>query len=82
LPGNSGNGQKGFHSGKAAEEVPRILFPPIPNIIVFLESIPPGNAQEWKEFQARRDQRPGPPGHQRAINPGDERSLTDSLRRG
>jgi len=32
-------------------------------IIVFLKSTPPGNAQEWKEFQARRDQRPGPPGH-------------------
>ncbi len=29
--------------------------------IVFLKSTPPGNAQGWKEFQARRDQRPGPP---------------------
>ena len=25
-------------------------------IIVFLKSTPPGNAQEWKQFQARRDQ--------------------------
>jgi membrane protein implicated in regulation of membrane protease activity len=32
-------------------------------IIVFLKSAPPGNAQGWKEFQARRDQRPGPQGH-------------------
>jgi hypothetical protein len=27
-------------------------------VIVFLKSTPPGNAREWKEFQARRDQRP------------------------
>lgn len=27
-------------------------------IIVFLKSTPPGNAQEWKEFQARRDSDP------------------------
>jgi membrane protein implicated in regulation of membrane protease activity len=32
-------------------------------IIVFLKSTPPGNAQEWKEFRARRDHRPGPQGH-------------------
>jgi len=32
-------------------------------IIVFLKSTPPGGAREWKEFQARRDQRPGAPGH-------------------
>jgi membrane protein implicated in regulation of membrane protease activity len=32
-------------------------------IIVFLKSTPPGNAQEWQEFPARRDQRPGPLGH-------------------
>jgi hypothetical protein len=32
-------------------------------IIVFLKSTSPGNAQEWQEFQARRDQRPGPPHH-------------------
>jgi len=31
-------------------------------IIVFLKSTPPGGAREWKEFQARRDQRPGAPG--------------------
>jgi len=30
--------------------------------IVFLKSTPPGHARGWKEFQARRDQRPGPPG--------------------
>ena len=27
-------------------------------IIVFLKSTPPGNAREWKEFQARRDSDP------------------------
>ena len=32
-------------------------------IIVFLKGTPPGGAREWKEFQARRDQRPGTPGH-------------------
>jgi hypothetical protein len=32
-------------------------------IIVFLKSTPPGGAREWKELQARRDQRPGTPGH-------------------
>jgi hypothetical protein len=32
-------------------------------IIVFLKSTSPGDAREWKEFQARRDQRPGTPGH-------------------
>jgi hypothetical protein len=32
-------------------------------IIVFLKSTPPGSAQQWREFQARRDQRPAPPGH-------------------
>jgi hypothetical protein len=32
-------------------------------IIVLLKSTPPGNAQEWKEFQARRAQRPAPPAH-------------------
>jgi hypothetical protein len=32
-------------------------------IIVFLKATPPGGAREWKEFQARRDQRPGTPGH-------------------
>jgi hypothetical protein len=32
-------------------------------IIVFLKSTPPGRAQEWKEFQPRRDHRPGAPGH-------------------
>jgi membrane protein implicated in regulation of membrane protease activity len=31
--------------------------------IVFLKSTPPGGAREWKEFQARRDQRPGTSGH-------------------
>jgi hypothetical protein len=30
-------------------------------VIVFLKSTPPGGAREWKEFQARRDQRPGTP---------------------
>ena len=32
-------------------------------IIVFLKSTPPGGARERKEVQARRDQRPGAPGH-------------------
>jgi Phospholipase_D-nuclease N-terminal len=32
-------------------------------IIVFVKSTPPGSARQWKEFQARRDQRPGAPGH-------------------
>ena len=32
-------------------------------IIVFLKSTSPGDAREWREFQARRDQRPGTPGH-------------------
>ena len=32
-------------------------------IIVFLKSTAPGGAHGWKEFQARRDQQPGPPGH-------------------
>jgi hypothetical protein len=32
-------------------------------IIVFLKGTSPGGAREWKEFQARRDQRPGTPGH-------------------
>jgi hypothetical protein len=32
-------------------------------IIVFLKGTPPGGAREWKEFQARRDQRPRTPGH-------------------
>jgi hypothetical protein len=32
-------------------------------IIVFLKSTPPGSSQEWKEFQAHRDQRSRPPGH-------------------
>jgi hypothetical protein len=32
-------------------------------IIVYLKSTPPGGAREWKKFQARRDQRPGAPGH-------------------
>jgi hypothetical protein len=31
-------------------------------IIVFLKSTPPGGARQWKASQARRDQRPGPPG--------------------
>ena len=31
-------------------------------IIVFLKGTQPGGAREWKEFQARRDQRPGAPG--------------------
>ncbi len=32
-------------------------------IIVFLKSTPPGGAREWKEVQARRDQRSRTPGH-------------------
>jgi hypothetical protein len=32
-------------------------------IIVFLKATPPGGAREWREFQARRDHRPGTPGH-------------------
>jgi hypothetical protein len=32
-------------------------------IIVFLKGTPPGGAREWKEFQPRRDQRSGTPGH-------------------
>jgi hypothetical protein len=32
-------------------------------IIVFLKSTPPGVARERKDFPARRDQRPGTPGH-------------------
>jgi hypothetical protein len=31
--------------------------------IVFLKATPPGGAREWREFQARRDHRPGTPGH-------------------
>lgn len=37
-------------------------------IIVFLKSTPPGGAREWKEFQARRDQRPGAPGQPRGAD--------------
>jgi len=33
--------------------------------IVFLKGTPPGRGREWKEFQARRDQRPGTPRHPR-----------------
>jgi hypothetical protein len=32
-------------------------------IVVFLKGTSPGSAREWKEFQARKDQRPGTPGH-------------------
>ena len=32
-------------------------------IIVFLKGTPPDGDREWKEFQARRDQRPGTPSH-------------------
>jgi hypothetical protein len=32
-------------------------------IVVFLKATSPGDAREWKEFQARRDHRPGTPGH-------------------
>ena len=32
-------------------------------IIVFLKGTPSGGDREWKEFQARRDQRPGMPSH-------------------
>ena len=32
-------------------------------IIVFLKGTSPGDAREGKEFQARRDHRPGTPGH-------------------
>jgi hypothetical protein len=32
-------------------------------IIVFLKATSPGGARERKQFQARRDQRPGTPGH-------------------
>ena len=32
-------------------------------IIVFLRGTQQGGDREWKEFQARRDQRPGAPGH-------------------
>jgi hypothetical protein len=32
-------------------------------IIVFLKSTRPVGAREWKGFQARRDRRPGAPGH-------------------
>ena len=37
-------------------------------IIVFLKSTPPGGAREWKEFQARRDQRPGAPRQPRGAD--------------
>ena len=33
-------------------------------IIVSINGTPPGGDREWKEFQARRDQRPGTPSHQ------------------
>ncbi|MGH3254347.1 MAG: PLDc N-terminal domain-containing protein [Streptosporangiaceae bacterium] len=32
-------------------------------VIVFLKSTPPRGAREWRQFQARRDHRPGAPGH-------------------
>ena len=32
-------------------------------IIVLVKGTPPGGAPEWKESQARRDQRPATPGH-------------------
>jgi len=32
-------------------------------IIVYLKGTPPGGAREWKESQARTDQRPGTPRH-------------------
>jgi hypothetical protein len=32
-------------------------------IIVFLTGAPPGAGREWKEFHARRGERPGPQGH-------------------
>ena len=37
-------------------------------IIVFLKSTPPGGARGWKEFQARRDQRPGINAREHARN--------------
>ena len=37
-------------------------------IVVFLKSTPPGRAREWKELQARRDQRPGTNAREHARN--------------
>ena len=49
--------------GLAGQVLAAVVVLAVLVITVFLKGTPPGGAREWKEFQARRYQRPRAPGH-------------------